>query len=67
MIQDVPNLAFIIGYTARTWTLGADVMAFTLCWLLRHMEKRGKAVPMPHMTYADTEGHVDGSNGSAPS
>lgn len=25
MIQDVSNLAFIVGYTARTWTLGAQM------------------------------------------
>lgn len=43
MLQDVPNLAFVIGYTNASWTLGADTTAEVVCRLLRHMDKRGQS------------------------
>lgn len=47
MIQDVPNLFFIWGYTNASWTLGAEETAFIACRLLKHMEREGKQVALP--------------------
>lgn len=38
MVQDVPNLAFVIGYVNASWTLGADVTARLLIRLMKHMQ-----------------------------
>jgi cation diffusion facilitator CzcD-associated flavoprotein CzcO len=47
MLQDVPNAAFVIGYTNASWTLGADATAQLVCRLLKHMDslKASSAVP----------------------
>jgi cation diffusion facilitator CzcD-associated flavoprotein CzcO len=38
MVSDVPNLAFMFGYTNASWTLKADLTARYVCRLLRHMD-----------------------------
>lgn len=38
MLQDMPNVAFVVGYTNASWTLGADATAQTVCRLLKHMD-----------------------------
>jgi cation diffusion facilitator CzcD-associated flavoprotein CzcO len=47
MLQDLPNAAFVIGYTNASWTLGADITAQLVCRLLKHMNanKLSSAVP----------------------
>ncbi|CCG81075.1 putative Flavin-binding monooxygenase [Taphrina deformans PYCC 5710] len=40
MLQDVPNCAFVIGYTSASWTLGADCTALVVCRLLKQLEQR---------------------------
>ncbi|KAL4802609.1 hypothetical protein BDV18DRAFT_63195 [Aspergillus unguis] len=50
LIQDMPNAAFIIGYTNASWTLGADATALTICRLLKGLEKRGYAGAVPRMS-----------------
>ncbi|KAJ5437160.1 hypothetical protein N7445_008045 [Penicillium cf. griseofulvum] len=40
MLQDVPNAAFVIGYTNASWTLGADATAQFVCRLLKTLESR---------------------------
>jgi cation diffusion facilitator CzcD-associated flavoprotein CzcO len=47
MLQDLPNAAFIVGYTNASWTLGADVTAKLVCRLLKRMDanKQSSAVP----------------------
>jgi hypothetical protein len=47
MLQDLPNIAFVIGYTNASWTLGADATAQVVCRLLKHMDslKATSAVP----------------------
>lgn len=37
MLQDVPNAAFVIGYTNSSWTLGADATALSFVRLYKHM------------------------------
>ncbi|KAL4783899.1 hypothetical protein BJX76DRAFT_357570 [Aspergillus varians] len=52
MLQDMPNAAFIIGYTNASWTLGADATALTLCRLLKKIEKRGYTAVVPRLSPA---------------
>jgi monooxygenase len=48
LVQDVPNLAFVFGYTNASWTLKSDIAGEYLCRLLRHMEAHGLEVATPH-------------------
>lgn len=41
LLQDVPNMAWIIGYTNASWTLKADIAAQYLCRLINHMDANG--------------------------
>ena len=47
MINDVPNFAFIIGYTNASWTLKADIASAYFTKLLNHMKENNvdKLVP----------------------
>eukprot|EP00092_Neocalanus_flemingeri_P079833 GFUD01099496.1.p1 GENE.GFUD01099496.1~~GFUD01099496.1.p1 ORF type:complete len:514 (+),score=122.08 GFUD01099496.1:53-1543(+) len=47
MISDVPNLAFIVGYTNASWTLKADIASMYFTKLLNYMRKNKitKVVP----------------------
>ncbi|QDS75595.1 hypothetical protein FKW77_006326 [Venturia effusa] len=47
MIQDVPNLMLVQGYTTASWTLGADATAHMACRMLKHFQKNrfSSAVP----------------------
>ena len=44
LVQDVPNAAWIFGYTNASWTLKADIAAEYICRLLNHMQDRGQQV-----------------------
>lgn len=48
LVQDMPNLASVFGYTNAPWTLKADLAGAYLCRLLRHMDTGGQAVVIPH-------------------
>jgi cation diffusion facilitator CzcD-associated flavoprotein CzcO len=54
MVQDIPNLSLVIGYTNASWTLGADATALLLCRLLRYMKGRGMASATPRIRYPET-------------
>lgn len=47
LLQDVPNIAFLMGYVNASWTLGAETTAHLICRLLRHMKENsiGAAIP----------------------
>ncbi|MEV6772237.1 NAD(P)/FAD-dependent oxidoreductase [Nocardia sp. NPDC051030] len=47
MLSDVPNFAFIIGYTNASWTLKADLVCEYVVRLLRHMDAKGYAKATP--------------------
>lgn len=49
LLQDLPNAAFVIGYTNASWTLGADATATLVCRLLKHMQKTGMAIATPRV------------------
>ena len=47
MMQDIPNYAWIFGYTNAPWTLKCDIGGQYLCRLFEHMEKSGMTVARP--------------------
>ncbi|GAA4384426.1 flavin-containing monooxygenase [Tsukamurella soli] len=48
MLSDVPNFAFIIGYTNASWTLRADISARAIARLLAYMKEHGYTHAAPH-------------------
>jgi cation diffusion facilitator CzcD-associated flavoprotein CzcO len=44
MIKDVPNFAFILGYTNSSWTLKSDLAGDFFCKLINETEKKHKKV-----------------------
>ena len=49
MLSDVPNFAFIIGYSNASWTLKADLVCQYVVRLLKHMDKHGHEVVVPRI------------------
>ena len=49
MLQDLPNMATVIGYTNASWTLGADATALLVCRLLKTMTAKGVTSAVPRM------------------
>jgi cation diffusion facilitator CzcD-associated flavoprotein CzcO len=47
MLSDVPNFAFVVGYTNASWTLKADLVSEYVCRLLTHMDEHGFAHAVP--------------------
>jgi monooxygenase len=47
MLNDVPNVAFALGYTNASWTLKCELTSAYVCRLLNHMSNRGYAWCMP--------------------
>lgn len=41
MIEDVPNMAMIFGYTNSSWTLKADLISSYFCKVINFMDKKG--------------------------
>jgi len=56
MLDEIPNLAFSMGYTNASWTLKSDLSAQYVCRLLNLMYIRGYAVCTPR---ADDSVEVD--------
>ena len=48
LMEDLPNFAWIVGYTNLSWTLKADIAATYICRLIRHLDAHGLAVACPH-------------------
>jgi len=47
LVEDIPNLAFVFGYTNASWTLKSDIAGAYLCRLFKHMDDNGHAVATP--------------------
>jgi len=47
LVQDVPNMAWIFGYTNASWTLKSDIAGAYLCRLMQHMDAKGVEVAAP--------------------
>jgi len=65
MLQDVPNMAFVVGYTNASWTLKADLTSEYLCRLLNHMDAHGydRAVPVNNDPTVQPEPFMDLTSG----
>ncbi|MFF2747206.1 flavin-containing monooxygenase [Kitasatospora sp. NPDC058048] len=61
MLEGIPNLAWVFGYTNASWTLKVDVAAAYLVRLLKHMDATGQtvAVPVDRAANATGDGVVD--------
>lgn len=49
MLDDVPNVAWCVGYTNASWTLGADLTARSFAKLLQYMNVHGYTHAYPHL------------------
>jgi cation diffusion facilitator CzcD-associated flavoprotein CzcO len=47
MLRDVPNFAFVIGYTNASWTLKVDLVCHHLCRLLAYMDAHDADMVVP--------------------
>jgi len=47
MLEDVPNMALVFGYTNSSWTLKADLIADFFCRLIQRMDVKGYEVCTP--------------------
>jgi monooxygenase len=47
LVENIPNLAWVFGYTNAPWTLKSDIAGAYLCRLLRHMDDNGHTVATP--------------------
>ncbi|MEZ5995659.1 MAG: NAD(P)/FAD-dependent oxidoreductase [Hyphomonadaceae bacterium] len=50
MLSDVPNLAFVFGYTNASWTLKADLVSEYVCRLINYMDEYGLSQCTPRLT-----------------
>lgn len=48
LLENLPNMAWIFGYTNISWTLKLHLTAEYLCRLFKHMEQNGFDVVTPH-------------------
>ena len=53
MLQDLPNMAAVLGYTNASWTLGADATALLVTRLLKSMAARGATSAVPRLEHAE--------------
>jgi cation diffusion facilitator CzcD-associated flavoprotein CzcO len=53
LLEDLPNLTFIFGYTNASWTLGADATAQLWVRLLKQMKTKGMSSMTPRMNEKD--------------
>ncbi|KAL9128356.1 MAG: hypothetical protein Q9175_007544 [Cornicularia normoerica] len=51
MLQDVPNMATVIGYTNASWTPGADATALLVTRLLKSMKAKGATSAVPRLEH----------------
>ena len=47
MLENVPNMALVVGYTNASWTLKADLACEYVCRLLKQMKKLGADTVIP--------------------
>ncbi|MEO9330209.1 NAD(P)/FAD-dependent oxidoreductase [Gordonia sp. B21] len=49
LLEDVPNLAWSVGYTNASWTLRADMTARSVASLVKYMRDHGHTHAYPHL------------------
>ncbi|KAJ5714178.1 uncharacterized protein N7483_011359 [Penicillium malachiteum] len=55
MLQDLPNAAYLFGYTNASWTPGVDATSVFFCRLLKEMKRLGMAVAVPRLGLKDAQ------------
>lgn len=65
MIENIPNMVAISGYTNASWTLKADLVCAYTCRLLKYMDKNGyqSCVPKLDDENIETKPVIDFSSG----
>jgi cation diffusion facilitator CzcD-associated flavoprotein CzcO len=53
LLEGMPNMAWCVGYTNASWTLGADMTARSVAKLLEHMNSHGYTHAYPHLGDTD--------------
>lgn len=53
MMSQIPNFAFILGYTNASWTLKSDISAQFITKLLNYMDKKNYQVCTPNISPKD--------------
>ena len=75
LIENLPNLAMVFGYTNASWTLKADLVSEYVCKLINHMDKKGLTQVQPinndksvhHEPFMDLQsGYVQRAEGKVP-
>ena len=61
MLSDVPNFAYVFGYTNASWTLKVDLASAWICRVIAHMRRTGatKAVVAPDDPAMPTRSMLD--------
>jgi len=49
MLEDIPNMAWCVGYINASWTLRADLTARSVAKLLSYMDAHGYTHAYPHL------------------
>lgn len=49
MLNDVPNMVFVFGYTNASWTLKADLICEYVCKLINYMDEYGLGACTPRL------------------
>ena len=47
LVEQLPNMGMVFGYTNSSWTLKADLISEYICRLINHMDKKGLRKVMP--------------------
>ncbi len=55
LLQNVPNFAFMFGYTNASWTLKTDMASRYLCRLMQYMDQHGLASAIPRAPATEVE------------
>ncbi len=55
MLADVPNMAYVIGYTNASWTLKSDLTCEYVCRLLKHMARKQQRQCTPRLQDASVQ------------
>ncbi|KAJ6036171.1 hypothetical protein N7540_000450 [Penicillium herquei] len=55
MLQDLPNAAYLFGYTNASWTPGVDATSVFVCRLLKEMKRLGMGTAVPRLGLKDAQ------------
>ncbi|KAI0163932.1 putative flavin-binding monooxygenase [Xylariaceae sp. FL1272] len=57
MVEDVPNMMYMIGYTNHSWTLGSDDTANVLIRLIKYMKTKDATTAVPRAPAEGVNGY----------